>query len=125
MTALYGIWHGPTGLKKMAERVRFYTQMLSTALTGMGIKIVTHQHNCFDKIVIDVKASGFSSADKVLADFHKYGINLRKVDDFHVGISLNETTVVLKLATLVEIFALLLEKKELGESYLPDDFFAI
>jgi glycine dehydrogenase len=125
MTALYGIWHGPTGLKKMAERIRFYTQMLSTALAGMGIKVVTHKHDFFDTIVIDIKASGFTSADKVLADFHKYGINLRKVDDFHVGISLNETTVILKLATVVEIFALLLEKKELGETYLPDDFFTI
>ena len=60
-----------------------------------------------------------------MADFHKYGINLRKLDDNKVGISINETTVILKLATLIEIFALLLEKKDLGDTYLKDDFFTI
>lgn len=99
--------------------------MLASALSGLGVKIVTQPQNFFDTIVFDVKASGFSSADKVLADFHRYGINLRKLDDNHVGISLNETTTVLKLATLIEIFALTLEKKDLGQTYLPDDFFTI
>lgn len=80
--------------------------MMASALGGMGVKVVTHQQNFFDTIVFDVKASGFSSSDKVLADFHRYGINLRKLDDNHVGISLNETTTILKLATLLEIFAL-------------------
>jgi glycine dehydrogenase len=125
MTALYGIWHGPVGLKKISTRIRFYTQMLYTALQQLGIVVLTDKHNFFDTLVFDVKASGFSSADQVLADFHKYGINLRKLDDNKVGISINETTVILKLATLVEIFALLLEKKDLGNTYLEDDFFTI
>jgi len=47
------------------------------------------------------------------------------LDDNHVGISINETTVIKQLATLIEIFALLKEKKDLGESFLADDFFTI
>ena len=125
MTALYGIWHGPEGLKTISTRIRFYTQMLMTALEDLDIKVITDKNNFFDTLVFEVKASGFSSADKVVADFHRYGINLRKLDDNHVGISINETTVVLKLATLIEIFALLKEKKDLGESFLDDDFFTI
>lgn len=90
----------------------------------MGIKLVTSNVNHFDTIVIDVKDSVLSSADKVVADFHKYGINLRKLDDHRVGITLNETTNIVRLATLIEIFAELSEKKEKGATHMSDDFLA-
>lgn len=41
MTALYGIWHGPEGLKTISTRIRFYVQMLRTALDDLEIKVVT------------------------------------------------------------------------------------
>lgn len=125
MTALYGIWHGPKNLTKISNRIRFYTQMFMTALEDLGVKIVTDRRNFFDTVVIDVKGTILSSADKVVGDFHRYGINLRKLDDHLVGVTLNETTTVFKLATLIEIFALLLDKKDLGQTYLADDFFTI
>ena len=99
--------------------------MLMTAFEELGIKIVTDKRNFFDTCVIDVQGTDLSSADKVVSDFHRYGINLRKLDDHKVGISLNETTTIYKLATLIEIFALLLEKKDLGQTWLRDDFFTI
>lgn len=46
----------------------------------------------------------------MLSEFHKYDINLRKVTDNIVGISLNETTTIDDLADLIEIFALLKDK---------------
>jgi glycine dehydrogenase len=125
MTALYGIWHGPTGLIKISTRIRFYTQMLMEALRVLGVTVVTDKGKYFDTIVIDVGDSYLSSADKVVADFHRYGINLRKINDKQVGISLNETTSIYNLVTLIEIFALLLEKREIGEKYLADNFFEL
>jgi len=67
-------------------------------------------------LTIDCQASGFSSADYLLSEFHKYNLNLRKISDNLVGISLNEATTIDDLATLIEVFALLKDMSdEFGE----------
>jgi glycine dehydrogenase len=65
---------------------------------------VTDEVSHFDTVTIDAKASGLS-ADKVISEFHKYGINLRKIDDSLVGVSFNETTNLVDLDELIEIFS--------------------
>mmetsp|Transcript_18784 Transcript_18784/g.23384 ORF Transcript_18784/g.23384 Transcript_18784/m.23384 type:complete len:147 (+) Transcript_18784:1404-1844(+) len=124
MSALYGIWHGPTGLKDIATRIRFRTELLATELNKMGVQVVTHEDNFFDTIALDVVASDLGSADAVLAEFHKFGINLRKIDDTTVGVSMNEYTTIKDLAELLEIFAILKEvsPEENDEPYLDQDF---
>lgn len=74
-------------------------------------------------MAINVTESGFSSADFVLAEFHKFGINLRKVNDSHVSVSFNETTSIVDLDELVEIFAELKEKSTPAQDFLKDSFF--
>jgi len=69
MTAFYGIWHKPDGLIKIAERLRFRTEVLANELNKLGVKIVTDRDAFFDTITIDCIASGFSSADWLLAEF--------------------------------------------------------
>jgi len=124
MSALYGIWHGPTGLTNIARRVRFRTELLVTQLNEMGVKIVTDKDNFFDTIAIDSVASDLGSADAVLAEFHKFGINLRKIDESVVGISMNEYTTIRDLAELLEIFAILkdVSPEEADEPYLESSF---
>lgn len=72
--------------------------------------MVTHKDNRFDTVAIDVKASGFSSADYLLAEFHKYGINIRKIDDKYVSISFDEMSTLYDLDELIEIFCGLKKK---------------
>ena len=84
--------------------------------------MTTHKTNHFDTVTIDTKSSGFSSADFVLSEFHKFGINLRKIDEDHVSISFNETTTIVDLDELIEIFADL-KQKRLNESYMSDTFY--
>ena len=86
----------------------------------MGIHILTDPDFFFDTIAIDTLASDLSSADNVLAEFHKFGINLRKIDESTVGISMNEYTTIKDLAELLEIFAILKEiaPEENDEPYL-------
>jgi glycine dehydrogenase len=124
MSALFGIWHGPQGLKDIATRIRFRSELLVTQLKKMGIHIITSSDNFFDTIAIDVSKSDLSSADAVLAEFHKFGINLRKIDDSTVGISMNEYTTIKDLAELLEIFAILKEiaPEENDEPYLDANF---
>ena len=124
MAALYGIWHGPHGLANIAKRVRFRTELLVKELSKMGVQIITHEDNFFDTISIDTVASDLGSSDAVLAEFHKFGINLRKIDESIVGISMNEYTTIKDLAELLEIFAILREvtPEEADEPYLAPDF---
>lgn len=119
---MYGIWHRPEGLKQIAKRLRFRTEALREELRNLNIVTITHPMNFFDTVTIDCAASGFSSADYVLSEFHKHEINLRKIDDNLISVSLNETTTITDLADLIEVFAFIkdsTDELELG-SYLHE-----
>lgn len=59
----------------------------------------------------------------MISEFHKYGLNLRKISDNFVGVTLNETTTIDDLATLIEVFALLKDmSSEFGEYCDADRF---
>lgn len=122
ISAFYGQWYGPKGLKKQAVRVRNFADILITELKNLDIKVVTDSVNHFDTLVIDAKASGFSSADFVVSEFHKYGMNLRAVDDTHVGISINETTNLVDLDEIIEVFGDLMQKP-VSAGFLTEKFY--
>jgi len=105
MSALYMQWHGPIGLKKIAKKVRFMSQIFMEELGQYGIVFANDDKNYFDTVTINVKESGFSSCDFILSEFHKHGINIRKVDDNHVSVSFDEITTLYDLQELIEIFA--------------------
>ena len=73
-------------------------------LEKVGIKFTTDRNNYFDTVAIDVNASGFTSADYLLAEFHKQGINIRKIDQNNVSVSFDEMTSLYDLDQLIEIF---------------------
>lgn len=104
MASFYMQWHGPTGLKKIALKCRFMSQIFMEELEKVGIVFTTDRNNYFDTVAIDVKASGFTSADFLLAQFHKYGINIRKIDNANVSLSFDEMTSLYDLDQLIEIF---------------------
>jgi glycine dehydrogenase len=92
-------------------------------LAHQGYTIVTDPAKHFDTITIDVVQSGFSSADAVVAEFHKYGINLRRIDDRHVGVSFNETTTLVDLDELIEIFGDLKGLETHKQGFLSDAYY--
>ena len=98
-------WHGPAGLKKIAIKCRFMAQIFMEEVGKFGVVFATDKHNYFDTVTIKIKESGFSSADYVQAQFHKHGINLRKIDSNHVSVSFDELTTLYCLDQLIEIFA--------------------
>jgi glycine cleavage system pyridoxal-binding protein P len=67
-------------------------QIFMEELHELDIKFATDRKNHFDTVAIKVKESGFSSADWLLAQFHKFGINIRKIDENHVSLSFDEVT---------------------------------
>lgn len=123
MTALYGIWHRASGLTKIAQRLKFRSQVLMNALTELGFEVITDRELFFDTVAIDCKKSGISSADYLVSEFEEHGINLCKIDNNIVSLSFNETTNIQDLTDLIEIFATLSDNSiELG-SYIQKEYY--
>ncbi len=98
MAGFYACWHGPEGLKAMAEAIHAKTQGLAGALKAAGHDLVSETF--FDTLTVKVKGGGKA----VLVAAAKVGINLRAVDKDHVGFTLDETTAHETLHKLLEIF---------------------
>src|SRR3546814_5258199 len=82
---MYAVYHGPEGLRAIAERVHGQAAWLAASLGDAGIEVYA---DFFDTLA--VRAPG--GADEVLAAALRHGVNLRRLDDDHVGIALDETT---------------------------------
>ena len=85
MASMYAVYHGPEGLKAIAERVRNQTECLAHALVQAGHKVQDGAR--FDTLRVWPK----DGADKVVAAALQRGINLRRFDDGSVGVTLDET----------------------------------
>lgn len=97
MAAMYAVYHGPDGLKKIAQRVALLTQTVANAITARGFTLVSDTF--FDTIVIK---SG--KLDAVRTKAEKQMINLRYFDNEHIGISIDETTDIADLYDLINCF---------------------
>ena len=85
MAAFYAVYHGPDRLKQIANRVHSLAVTLATSLENSQIRVL-HQ-SFFDTVCIEV-----ASADATLTTAAAAGINLRKIDNQKVSISLDETS---------------------------------
>ncbi len=97
IAAMYASYHGPKGLKTIAERIHRLTATLAAGLAGLGCKVQTAAF--FDTIVVEAKAGQLHEAAR------KAGVNLREIDASHVGISLDETTTPADVERLWSLFA--------------------
>ena len=86
MASFYAVFHGPLGLRAIAERVHFNTVRLAKALRAAGAKVSPKAF--FDTITVDV---GVGQAG-ILAAARQEGLNFRKIGNDRVGISLDETS---------------------------------
>jgi glycine dehydrogenase len=86
MASMYAVFHGPDGLRAIAERIHFATVRLSRALRAAGAKVSPKAF--FDTITVEV---GVGQAG-ILAAARAEGLNFRKIGTDRIGISLDETT---------------------------------
>jgi len=97
MASMYAVYHGPRGLKRIANRVHGLTRLLQDALTQAGIE--TNAEPFFDTLCIrNVDAAAIRSR----ATSQK--INLRTIDARTLGIALSETTTEQDLHDLAGLF---------------------
>jgi glycine dehydrogenase len=99
IASTYAVYHGPTGLRRIAERVHQLTVLLAEGLKRLGYSLPNQPF--FDTLRIEVG----DRAAKIIRRAHSHHINLRQIDDRTVGISLDETVSSDDLMALLEIFA--------------------
>ncbi|EED79122.1 predicted protein [Postia placenta Mad-698-R] len=102
MAAMYAVYHGPVGLKRIAEKVSALTQILKSLVEKHGYKATNA--NFFDTLTFDVTGA-VKDADAVHASALASGINLRKVDEKHVGVTLDESVSAEDVVSLANVFA--------------------
>lgn len=106
MAAMYGVYHGPKGIKAIAGRVHNLTSLLEHKLAGLGIKQSNAHY--FDTIKIELNSSAEVDRVKQLAVESK--INFRYFDSSSIGISLSEQDTINDVEAIVKIFAATLNK---------------
>jgi glycine dehydrogenase len=97
MASMYAVYHGPRGLEQIARRVHRYTGILAAALKQLGFQLANDTY--FDTITVIA-----DNADDIHRAANDNGVNLRRIDARHVGISLDETITRDDIALLVNIF---------------------
>jgi glycine cleavage system P protein (glycine dehydrogenase) len=100
MASMYAVYHGPAGLREIAERVHHLTVLMVIGLRKLGYE--TGDKPFFDTLQIDTGENTVAIHQAA----RQAGVNLRQVDDRHVGLSLDETTGVADIELLWQIFAL-------------------
>ena len=85
MAGLYGIWHGPDGLKRIATRINKYASHFASLANHSGF-VVRHE-SFFDTIVLE---TGNKTEDYILSALNE-GINVRKLDNA-ISLSFDELT---------------------------------
>jgi len=99
VASMYAVYHGPQGLRRIAERVATYTAVLARGLKELGC-LLQHEY-AFDTLVVLSGARTESVAQQARAA----GMNLRLIGKDKLGISLDETTSRADITKLWEIFA--------------------
>ncbi|KAJ2115028.1 glycine decarboxylase subunit P, partial [Coemansia sp. RSA 788] len=100
MAAMYAVYHGPEGIRAIANRIHRFTQVLATSISAAGHTVENSSY--FDTLRIRIAAN--SSAAEIHARADKRQINLRRIDAQTVGITLDEGITRQELAQLVEVF---------------------
>jgi len=99
MASMYAVYHGPVGLRRIAQRTRHLTSLLQSSARAAGL--TTNAESVFDTLAI----SNVDAAKLHAAAVAKK-INLRAVDARTVGISLDETTTVADLQNLADVLGI-------------------
>ncbi len=111
MAAMYACYHGPAGLKQIAQRVHALTRSLTVQLQKAGFRVGEPSDPAqltapslpyFDTLHVDL---GGRSVDRILKNAETRHINFRSIDEHTLGISLDETTTEQDLQDILWAFA--------------------
>ncbi|CAN5707347.1 aminomethyl-transferring glycine dehydrogenase [soil metagenome] len=99
VASMFAVYHGPDGLRRIAQRVAGYTAVLADGLRFMGRAVINE--SAFDTLQVETG----ERTGHVLSLARERDFNLRGASLHSVGITLDETTTRRDLLALLEIFS--------------------
>ena len=108
MAAAYAIYHGPKGLKHIAERTCGFANSFASEVKKKYTILSDH---FFDTVCV---ITG-NDTNNILQSANAHKINLRKVSDDKISLSFDETTEIADLNNLFKIFGLNAQMKDIGD----------
>lgn len=110
LAGMYAAYHGPNGIRMIAEKIHGLTKLLDYGLKGLGFKQINTIY--FDTLLIE---SDKEQTKTIRKNALQKMINLRYLENSFVGISLSEITTVSDVIDLLNMFAVV-KGKELNET---------
>ncbi|HBZ93006.1 MAG TPA: glycine dehydrogenase (aminomethyl-transferring), partial [Pseudomonas sp.] len=98
IASMFAVYHGPAGLKRIAERTHALTSILAAGLKTLGLEVVGE--TAFDTLTLATGSATASLHDKARAQ----RINLCQIDAAHLGLSLDETSTQADVEALWQLF---------------------
>lgn len=116
MASMYAVFHGPEGLKAIAQRIHRKTVRLAKGLEAAGFKV--DPQSFFDTITVDVGPLQAAVMKSALDE----GVNLRAVGESRVGIALDEATRPETVEAVWRAFGIERKDNEFAPEYrVPED----
>lgn len=103
MSAMYAVYHGPKGVKSIAERIHTLTKFLDNALVHLGYNQVNK--NYFDTLKVIFRSEDKSRISEIRKESQKQKINFRYINENSIGISIGEPADVNDIIDIINIFA--------------------
>ncbi len=102
-SALYAVYHGKRGLKKIALKIHRMAIVLSKSFEKLGYMVNNHGYEIFDTVLISLDNA--CMAENIMNLAYKMEYNLRRIDPKCISISLDEATSVKDIDNLIGIFS--------------------
>ncbi len=110
MAGLFAMYHGPQGLRGIGDRVHGLTSDLAASLKAGGYTLINE--TWFDTVCVAV-----DNAADVIDKAESLGFNFRKIDENHIGVSLDETTTPDELVQICTVFGV---DRDSGTTGVPE-----
>jgi len=116
MAGFYAAYHGPEGLKQIAQSVHLKAIALAKEINELGYAL--RSSNFFDTVTVHTK----SQTKEVFSAAQKQLMNIRMLDENHISISLDETTSDLEVQSIAKLFKGITKKEKAVSSFdLPNN----
>ena len=116
MAGMYAVYHGPGGIRRIADRIRKQCATLARAVARSGCQVIHDSY--FDTIRVRPRIG----AERTLAAARSQRINLRDFGDGSVGVALDETVGASDLDDLLAVFGAEGSARRLAGSFEPDAY---
>ncbi len=99
MASMYGVYHGPAGLTRIARRIQRLVATFVAGLDQLGLQVLHEQ--VFDTVRVEVGVHGMQD---IMSAAASHRVNLRRLSEGSIGVSMDETTLLADVSALLTIF---------------------